>query len=189
MSQHYNPESESPLALIPIDERMLDDAVTAARVSPRRRMIIRFHEHGELVQRMLNALEPETYARPHRHNDPTKHEVIIALRGRLLVVRFADDGSPLEGYVVEVGGPVAGVEIPPGSWHNIVSLEEGTVVYELNSGPYDPETHKEYAQWAPAEEDLDAGAAYLARLRAHFSAMLPKLAALDTIDAEEDDIC
>ncbi len=67
MSQRYTSESNDPLALIPFGEEALDGVTAAARVSARKRSIVRFHEHGDGVQRMLNALEPESYVRPHRH--------------------------------------------------------------------------------------------------------------------------
>ena len=166
----------------------MDRATDVARASLRGRTIIRLHEHEEPVQRMLNAIEPESYVRPHRHTGPHKHEVVVALRGSLLLVRFGEDGSPLEGYVVAASGPTYGVEVPVGAWHTIVSLEPGTVVFEVNSGPYDPATHKEYAVWAPPEEEREAGAQYLLGLRAHFAALIPQLAARDQLEAEEDEI-
>jgi cupin fold WbuC family metalloprotein len=166
----------------------MDRATDIARASERGRTIIRLHEHDEPVQRMLNALEPESYVRPHRHTRPHKHEVVVALRGSVLVVRFGEEGVPLEGYVVAAAGPAGGIEVPVGAWHTIVSLEPGTVVFEVNSGPYDPATHKEYALWAPPEEDRGAGAQYLLGLRTHFAALIPQLAARDLVEAEEDEI-
>jgi len=189
MSQPYTSKDNDPLALIPFGDDLLDEVVQAARSSARKRSIIRFHEHEEAVQRMLNALEPESYVRPHRHTVQGKREAFVALRGSLLVVRFGDNGRALEGIVVSAGGPVRGIEVPEGAWHSIVSLESGTVMFEVIQGPYDPETHKEFAPWAPPEEDEEAGAAYMRSLRALFESTIPRLAALDRIEAEEDDIC
>jgi|SRR5687768_11588549 len=189
MSQRYDRDISDPHTLIPFSEALLDRVTESAQESERRRMILRFHEHGDPVQRMLNAIEPGSYVRPHRHPKSDKHEVVIALRGSLLVARFQADGAPVEGYVVSAIGPASGIEIPAGAWHTIVSLEPGTVVYEVNSGPYDPATHKEYAEWAPPEEDTRAGSAYLLGLRTHFSPLIPELTARDVIDAEEDEIC
>ena len=187
MSTPYARDLLNPYSLIPLDDHLLDHAVEAAEHSPRRRHIVRLHEHGEAVQRMFNAIEPESYMRPHRHAD--KPETLVAMRGSLLVARFADDGTPIEGVVVSATGPVRGVEIPPGAWHGIVCLQPGTVVFEVTRGPYDPATHKELAGWAPPEEDSEAGLAYIAFLRARFESILPRLAALDQIQAEEDELC
>ena len=51
--------------------------------------MLRFHEFDEHVQRMLNAVEPGSYVRPHRHVNPVKPEAFVVLRGSVLVVRFA----------------------------------------------------------------------------------------------------
>ena len=189
MSQRFKSGNDDQLALMPFGEDLLDEVVEAARKSARKRSIIRFHEHGEAVQRMLNALEPESYVRPHRHPVQGKREAFVSLRGSMLVVRFADNGRALEGIVVSAEGPVKGLEVPEGAWHSIVSLESGTVMFEVIQGPYDPQTHKEFATWAPPEEDEEAGAAYMRSLRAMFEGYIPHLAAVDRIEAEEDDIC
>ncbi len=81
MSQRYTSESNDPLALIPFGEEALDGMVEAARGSVRKRSIVRFHEHGDAVQRMLNALEPESYVRPHRHPVAGKREAFVARQG------------------------------------------------------------------------------------------------------------
>jgi cupin fold WbuC family metalloprotein len=187
MSTPYPRDRLDPYSLIPFDDQLLDQAVEAAQHSPRKRHIIRLHEHEEAVQRMLNAIEPESYARPHRHAD--RPETLVAMRGSVLVARFADDGTPVEGVVASAAGPVRGVEIPPGAWHGVIALQHGSVVFEVTLGPYDPATHKEFADWAPPEQDRQAGLEYIARLRAQFEVVLPKLAAIDQIEAEEDEIC
>ena len=43
-----------------------------------------FHERlDDPVNRLLNALEPGTYLRPHRHLNPKKDEIFLLLRGRI----------------------------------------------------------------------------------------------------------
>ena len=187
MSKRFVPDNES--GLVAFGEELLDEVTEGARESARKRSIVRFHEHGDVVQRMLNALEPETYVRPHRHQVTGKREAFVALRGALLVVRFEENGRPVEGVVVSAEGPVRGVEVPKGEWHSIISLESGTVMYEVMLGPYDTATHKEFAPWAPPEEDGEASAAYMQSLRAGFEVALPELEARDRIEAEEDEIC
>src|SRR5207253_507957 len=101
-----------------------------------KRAMLRFHEFDESVQRMLNAVEPDSYVRPHRHVNPNKPEAFVALRGSVLVVRFSDDGAPTEGVVVSADGPVRGAEVPGGAWHCFLSLQPGTVLFEVTQGPY-----------------------------------------------------
>jgi len=105
------------------------------------------------------------------------------------MVRFSEDGAPIEGIVVGADGPVRGVEVPAGAWHCLVSLESNTVLFEVKEGPYDAATDKRFARWSPPEEDREAGLAYMAQLRAHFASVIPEIAARDLIEAEEDDIC
>ncbi len=188
MSTPYPRNPDDPYALVAFSEELLDEAGRAAESSPRRRSIIRLHEHDDTVQRMFNAIRTDSYARPHRHRDPDKTEVFIALRGMLLVVRFSDDGTPVEGVLIREEGPVKGVEIPAGAWHTVVSLDDRTVAFEAMHGPYDPHSHKNFAPWAPPEDDRKAGLAFIAGLRAHFAATMPEVAALNVLDEEDKDV-
>ena len=188
MSTPYRRNPQDPRSLVAFDEALLDATAAAAHESPRDRWITRFHELDEPFQRMLNAIAPQSYTRPHRHLDPPKSEVFVALRGSALIVRFAEGGTPIEGVVISAGGPARGVEIPPGAWHCLVSLEEGRVLFEAKEGPYVQATDKDFAPWAPPESDREAGLAFIASVRAHFAPVLPTVAAIDEIAAEEDEI-
>src|SRR4051794_23693869 len=151
MSTPYARNPNDPLSLVSIDEALLDRVSSLGRGNPRKRMILRFHDHEEPLQRMLNAVEPESYVRPHRHPGEHEAETLVTLRGSVLVVRFADDGAPLDGVVAEAEGPVQGVEVPPGAWHCFIALRRGTVLFEVKRGPYDPATAKDFAPWSPSE--------------------------------------
>ena len=187
MSTPYPRNEIDPLSLVPFDEPLLNATIEEARSSPRHRHITRFHELPEPFQRMVNAIEPESYVRPHRHLDPDKDEVFIALQGSALIVRYGDDGTPLEGVFLEADGPVRGVEIPSGAWHSLVSLQSGTVLFEAKEGPYMESTDKDFAPWAPAETDREAALTFMANLRAQFETVIPQIAARDEVEAEEDD--
>ncbi|MEO8286822.1 MAG: WbuC family cupin fold metalloprotein [Chloroflexota bacterium] len=176
-------------SLVPFDQVLLDSTVDAAHANARHRYITRFHELHEPFQRMLNAIEPQSYVRPHRHLDPDKAEVFIALQGSALVVRYDETGTPQEGVLLDADGPVRGVEIPVGAWHSLVSLESGTVLFEAKEGPYVEAKDKDMAPWAPPESDHEAAMTFIANLRAHFAHVIPQLAVRDLVEAEEDDIC
>jgi cupin fold WbuC family metalloprotein len=182
------PNSDDALSLRLVDWVLLDMATAAARQSPRRRHILRFHELPEVLQRMVNAVEPESYAQPHQHRDPDKAEVFVCLRGRAVVVRFDAAGEILESTMVAAGGPVLGVEIPPQAWHTLLALEPGTVLFEVKEGPYEAATDKRFAPWAPPESDTAMARAYLAALRQRLD--LPPLGHTgEASDDEEDDLC
>lgn len=189
MSTPFLRNPADPQALIPFDEALLEGTADAALRSPRARYITRFHELPEPFQRMLNGIEPQSYIRPHRHLDPDKAEVFIALQGSALVVRYDDNGTPIEGIMLNADGPVRGVEIPVGAWHSLLSLQSGTVLFEAKEGPYHAATDKDFAPWSPPETDYDAAIAFISNLRAHFSNLIPQLAAQDIVEAEADEIC
>ena len=189
MSQPYNRDPADSLALVPVSDVLLDEVTQAAWDSPRKRHMLRFHEFSEPVQRMLNAVEPGTYVRPHRHVQPDKPEAFVVLRGAVLVVRFGDDGTPLEGLAVSEEGPVRAAEVPPRAWHCFLVLRAGTVLFEVTQGPYDAATNKQFAPWAPAEEDAEGAHAFIAELRRYFDPLVPEVAAMNRIEAEEDEIC
>ena len=67
-------------ALYLLDNGLIEDAVRYARESPRQRAIVPFHRSPEdALHRMLNAVQPESYVRPHRHLDPPKAEAWVVL--------------------------------------------------------------------------------------------------------------
>ncbi len=147
-----------------LDDALMDQLRDQARAAPRKRAVHRFHQLEEPVQRMLNAIEPESYVRPHKHENPDKFEAFVALRGRAVVVTFDAGGAIQGGVVIAARGGTRGVEIPPRTFHSILSLEAGTVLFELGLGPYDPATHKRWAPWAP-EEGTPEGLAYMSEVR------------------------
>ena len=145
-----------------ITDSMIAELIEQARQSPRLRTIYRLHEHEEPVQRMVNALIPGTYTRPHKHENPDKVELFAILVGRLACLQFSDDGQVEQVCVLDAGGAVKVVDIPPRTWHSLVALEPSAVV-EIIQGPYDAATHKNFAPFAPAEGEEEA-AAYLQHL-------------------------
>ena len=150
--------------MIKIDLNLLDQTSQKARISPRLRMNYNFHSGPkDTMQRMLNAMEPGTYIRPHKHEHPDKREVFFALKGNLCVVEFEDDGRIRDYTLLSTDSEYIGVEIPARTYHTVISLETGSVAYELKDGPYDPADDKNFALWAPPEGATEAGV-YLEQL-------------------------
>lgn len=142
-----------------IDAPLLEHLRREADASPRKRAIHRFHEHEEPVQRMLNALRDDSYVQPHRHADPDKVELFVALTGRILVLEFDDAGALSAHAVLDAEGPVRGCEIRPRTWHALLALDAVAVALEIIEGPYEANSHKKFAPWAP--EDAGAGLAWM----------------------------
>lgn len=150
--------------LRPIDADILDNLTAAAAVTARRRKNYNYHQPEDHVQRMLNALEPDSYVRPHKHELPDKVEAFLCLRGQVALIAFNEDGGIASICRMASGGPCFGGEVPPRTWHAIVALQPDSVVYEVKDGPYDPATDKQFAPWAPAEGAADVQN-YLEHLR------------------------
>lgn len=57
-----------------------------------------------------------------------------------------------------------GLEIPSGTWHSIVVLEPGTVIFEIKKGPYQPASTEDLASWAPAPSDEEGVKDFIKRM-------------------------
>ncbi len=149
-----------------IDRDQLDELSLAAVQAPRQRMNLNLHEsYDDPCQRLLNALEPGTYIRPHRHTEPPKPECFLAVRGRMALLVFDDRGEVVQTVEFGAACDVLGVDLPPGLWHSIVSLEPGSVFFETKPGPYVALSDKDFAPWAPQEGTPEVEA-YLQQLKA-----------------------
>ena len=149
-----------------INNQLLDEVTARAKVSPRLRMNYNFHkELDEPVNRLLNALEPDTYLRPHRHCNPDKNEIFILLRGKVVVFLFDDEGRITDTILMDPLNGCYGGEIPPGIWHGLLVLESGSVIYEVKEGPFTPLTPENMASWSPPVEDTEKVKDYLEKLK------------------------
>lgn len=156
--------------VVVLTRQVADAALAYSRQSPRRRVIQPFHKGDEdELHRMLNAVQPGSYVRPHRHVAPPKAEVFLVLRGALALFVFEDDGRVRECLRLEAGGERFGIDLGPGLYHGFVVLEPDTLLYEIKTGPYAPASAKDFAPWAP-EEGSEAAAAYVRALHAAYEA-------------------
>ena len=139
--------------LVRITNSLLTELSGKASLLPRKRINHNFHkESSDTLQRMLNAMEPETYVQPHKHEEPDKREVFLILKGKAVVITFNEQGDISDWILLNRKTNFA-VEIPGKTWHTIISLERGTVVYEVKDGPYEPTDDKNFAAWAPSEKE------------------------------------
>ena len=152
--------------MISIGDRELNDLITRARLSPRRRLNLNVHQQlDSAVNRLANAVEPDSYIRPHRH--PHQWEMLVALVGRFDLIVFADDGRVQERQSLggEHGSRV--IEYPANSWHTLIARQSGSVFCEIKEGPYQPtQSHDFLAGWPPENDALVPSAlAWLASCR------------------------
>jgi len=152
-----------------IGRDFLERVSSQAKASPRRRRNHNFHaSESDTCNRLLNAIEPDSYIQPHCHNDATKDETLVAVRGRLGVIFFDERGAVTATAVLAPAGESVGVNIPHGMYHTLVALDPGSVFFEAKAGPYVPLTSREKAPWAPAEGEPRASS-YLADLKRLFA--------------------
>ncbi len=137
-----------------INSQIINQTSEKAKYSDRKRMNFNFHPQADdSLQRMLNAVNIDTYIQPHKHENPDKVEVFLILRGRIAVVEFDDFGTITEYIILDSGKENYGAEIAPRTWHTIISLENNSVAYEIKNGPYNQAEDKDFASWAPKEGD------------------------------------
>jgi cupin fold WbuC family metalloprotein len=142
-----------------IDTALLDHLSAEAAGLPRLRKNRNFHRDDQAPShRLLNAIEPGSYIRPHRHLDPTKDESIVVLRGKLAVLIFDETGAVTAKHVMAPGSATVAIDISSGTMHTMISLESKTVFFEAKAGPYLPLTKDEFAPWSPAEGSAEARA-------------------------------
>ena len=149
-----------------IDEQLFDQTMEKAMKSPRLRMNHNFHETlDDPINRLINAMEPDTYLRPHRHLNPDKIEIFLVLRGKVALFLFDDWGHITETRLLGPKTGVYGGEINADVWHTLVVLESGSVVYEVKQGPYAPLSPENLAPWSPAPEDTEGVSQWMAKLK------------------------
>jgi cupin fold WbuC family metalloprotein len=130
----------------------------SARGQARGRTNQNFHAPEDGYQRMLNAIQPGSYVRPHRHVAPGKSETFVVLTGEIGFFWFDDDGGLLGARRIGSDQETRAVDLQPGVWHCFLALAPDTVVFEGKNGPYDAATDKQFPAWAPAEGDPSASA-------------------------------
>lgn len=92
-------------------------------------------------------MKPGTYVRPHRH--PHTFELLLPLRGRFVVLNFDDRGTVTHRAIL--GETCTVLEMAAGTWHAVLSLDTGGIIFEVKHGGYQPVAADDYAHWAPAE--------------------------------------
>jgi len=152
-----------------LDAATLQAGARAAREAARGRIMLRVHRsETEGVQRLLNFMQPGSYAQPHCHPAPENCELVAVLQGAVGFLVFEETGAIRAAHRLVAGEPGGClVDLEPGVWHTLVPLAVDTVVLEIKRGPYHAATDKTFAPWSPAEGSAGA-AEYLRQLEAVF---------------------
>ncbi len=123
-----------------ITNEILDNLTKQAQNSPRLRCNMDLRNTGDdLSQRMLNAIEPGTVMPIHRHLKSS--ETCVCVRGHFVEYFYDENGVLTETIDMIPGGTI--LNIPIGQWHNLKSLETGTVLLEAKDGKWEPLSEEE----------------------------------------------
>lgn len=115
-----------------IDKTILDDLTEKAKRSLRLRCNLDLRNSADDQSlRMLNALEPGTEMPIHRHLFSS--ETVTCIRVHVHEYLYDAEGKLFE-EIDMVPGIV--VNVPIGQWHNLKSLESGTVLLSCKDGAY-----------------------------------------------------
>jgi cupin fold WbuC family metalloprotein len=139
----------------------LNKLTAEAQASPRRRLHRNIHEsYQDPCQRLFNAIEPGSYIRPHKHASYPRDELLVAMRGSMALLTFDELGivNKIVRFSAGIKGEflAVGAEVPADTWHTVIALESGCVLFEAKAGPFDPKQPKDLAPWAPDEGSPDA---------------------------------
>ena len=148
-----------------------EDLVNEASQSHRLRAHANVHgSYADQCQKLFNAIQVDSYIRPHRHSLDPKDECLVAIKGLFGFIMFTEQGLiesvilfGSEKYSEKLSIP-SGLELTSGVWHTVVSLAENSILFEVKKGPFEPTLAKEFAPWAPKEGDKNVNL-YLKQLR------------------------
>jgi|SRR3990172_223869 len=148
---------------ITLEDKDYDVLLSEAANSARKRAIRLLHKPEEHAHKMINAILPDSYIRPHKHENPHQAESFTSLKGKAELIFFRDKGEIDERVLLE-GNKV--VLVPVNKWHTIVA-QEPCVLYIVKGQPeggYNEATDKIPAPWAP-KEGTEKGEQYLEQLK------------------------
>ena len=140
-----------------VNNEFMDKLSEQAQASDRKRAHFNLHKSlDEDIHRLCMGAEPGTFIRPHRHFDCDKWELFSILRGKIVVLLFADDGTVLNRVEMTAGGDNCVIEIPANCWHAFASMESGSIVMEVKRGPYQPPVADDWLAGTPSEGEAGA---------------------------------
>jgi len=149
----------------PISDQNIEEGFKKAKLSSRKRYPKILHKQGDKQNKVFNFLLKGTYMRPHKHLGKGKIEKMTLILGSFLLFYFNNKGEVVEQHILDIGKKEY-IEVPSNTWHTYTMLSDKVLIYETMEGVYDPQTWKDLASWAPAEDGSE-GENYLSSLYDH----------------------
>ncbi len=145
---------------------------TALAQSNRGRSRICAHrDASDALHEMLIVLSSASYIRPHKHSGKSESFHIIV--GELDVVIFDDQGGIED--VVQMGCYASGrnffYRLADPRFHSVLVRTATVIFHETTNGPFKRED-TQFANWSPAEAELDAVADYVRQLKGRVDAFI-----------------
>lgn len=120
-----------------ITKDLLDSLTEQAKNNPRLRMHFDLRtSQKDNSQRILNAIEPGSEERIHRHMNSS--ETVVIIRGAVQELFYNEKGEVEQIIELKPNSDNVAVNIPVGQWHTVRSLESGTVIVAFKDGAYNP---------------------------------------------------
>lgn len=151
------------------NQQDIDALINKSRTSPRKREAVALHPAEKRGTRcIVNCIQPDSYVAPHLHPSQDGQEIWVPYQGRIALITFYGNGT-VKDRVYLSRDEHNFVEIPERTFHTAVALSEDSIMYEFSEGPYVPSTYKEFATWAPSENDTKRAAEFLQILKSCLS--------------------
>ncbi|MEZ5197154.1 MAG: WbuC family cupin fold metalloprotein [Bacteroidales bacterium] len=136
------------------DNNHFNKIVEASTTAPRKRFHHFFNTSpDDLLQSIYIAMQPGTYVRPHKHQSPDKREIFVAFTGRFLILQFDDRGIITDHIILDPTTNNFSIEIEPRIYHTVFCLAPDSVGIDIKNGPFSPINDKNFAPWAPKEDE------------------------------------
>jgi len=152
--------------IVVADQEAVAFLKSAAAASPLRRARLCTHPSPDSTQHdMIIVSHSRTYVPPHRHLK--KSETFMVLEGHATMIQFENDGRVagiFDMAPIDAGGAFF-YRMSAGTFHSQVIHDEWLVFAESTAGPF-ASTESENADWAPPQNEPDAGRDYLRKILA-----------------------
>ena len=141
-------------AIPELSEQEINEGISLAASSTRRRHPKLLHRPGAEFNRVFNFMMRDSYMQPHLHPGDEKVEKIYLIQGEIVALFFDNNGVVKQCTLLKKGG-VELIEVPPFMWHTYVLLSDQAISFETMLGVYEPATWKKFAEWAPQESSSE----------------------------------
>jgi len=134
-----------------LGNREFDQLAMESMLNDRGRLNINLHDDlSDPFQRMVVAIQPDSYVIPHRHSNPAKPECFVALKGTIGLIIFDELGGIVNAIRLGPNEENQVCDLAAGIYHTAIALEANSVFLEAKPGPYSPISPDDVPAWAPA---------------------------------------